>query len=1048
MKNSHIIFLMVAVVITLFSGASLLPAQTIQDNLWVTNGAVYSTVRTGNTIYIGGQFSQVGPATGSCVNINSSTGIRDADFPRFNGTVYAVVADGSGGWYIGGNFTMVEATAQKYLAHILSDNTLDATWSPNPNGYVTELALYGSYIYVAGQFTVIGGQSRTKLAQIELSTGLATSWNPSPSNTVSCLNINSTGTTLYVGGAFTTISSSTRNRIASYSIPSGSLSSWNPTATGSVSAIEISTSTVYVGGNFTTIGGQPRNYIAELDASTGNATTWNPNANSSVVALAKSGNYVYAGGYFTTMGGNTVHYFARINTTSGYASSYANPNDYVYTITVSGAKLYVGGGFTTIGGESRRYIAALDIDGQIATSWSPSLNGSVRTIALNGTDVCTGGTFSSMGGVQRYGLAAIDALSGEATEWNPETNGYILSMALSGNTLYIGGQFSSVGGEYRNSLAAVDASTGSVSSWNPNVEGEVWTMLLSGTNLFLGGDFYTIGGVARQFLASVDATTGNPTSWNPTLDGSARALLLSGSTLYIGGEFTTINSQVRQFLAAFDVGTSSLKSWNPAADGPVYALALSGNTVYVGGDFLTIGSQTRQFVGAIDGSTGDPTAWNPMSDVTVRSLAISGNNVYAGGDFGVIGGQTRYGLACLDGTTGNATTWNPSNDYASLFSIVLYGQTVYIGGEFWSMANSSHAYFAGISDTSMSFSGTSAVKYRTFTPDTLGYIYYQKPATRPKYPNTANVIYETYKRMPTALLRVGKPGQYNLGLKEKAYVQPKAYTDVLKTLLKGTTIHTGTARGLDFDNKNALLVKKYLSLDPVKHNNTLLANLMALQVNIAASDTGVTPYGFADLVYDEGSGNPLSGMTMDEIAEYANNLMSNYEYQPLSVYENIDTTVNKINEAFSGTFDTTSWIVGTKLRVKGTKELGRVAFLRTSTVSRSRIIPTASYEDMLPSMYSLRQNYPNPFNPTTTIQFELGQNSLVTLKIYNMLGQEVATLLDRDEMYEGQREVTFNGKELASGVYFYRLVAEGISENSEESQSKNFIETKKMVLVK
>jgi len=92
-------------------------------------------------------------------------------------------------------------------------------------------------------------------------------------------------------------------------------------------------------------------------------------------------------------------------------------------------------------------------------------------------------------------------------------------------------------------------------------------------------------------------------------------------------------------------------------------------------------------------------------------------------------------------------------------------------------------------------------------------------------------------------------------------------------------------------------------------------------------------------------------------------------------------------------------------------------------------------EEALPAEYQLEQNYPNPFNPSTTIRFSLPQREHVTLKVFDVLGREVATLVD-GELNPGQHSVVFNAKNLPSGVYFYRL------------QAGNFVEQKKMEMVK
>ncbi len=88
-----------------------------------------------------------------------------------------------------------------------------------------------------------------------------------------------------------------------------------------------------------------------------------------------------------------------------------------------------------------------------------------------------------------------------------------------------------------------------------------------------------------------------------------------------------------------------------------------------------------------------------------------------------------------------------------------------------------------------------------------------------------------------------------------------------------------------------------------------------------------------------------------------------------------------------------------------------------------------------PSDYALHQNFPNPFNPTTNIKYQIPELSYVTLKVYDVLGSEVAILVS-EEKQVGSYEVEFDATTLPSEVYFYRL------------QAGSFVETKKMVLLK
>lgn len=81
------------------------------------------------------------------------------------------------------------------------------------------------------------------------------------------------------------------------------------------------------------------------------------------------------------------------------------------------------------------------------------------------------------------------------------------------------------------------------------------------------------------------------------------------------------------------------------------------------------------------------------------------------------------------------------------------------------------------------------------------------------------------------------------------------------------------------------------------------------------------------------------------------------------------------------------------------------------------------------------QNFPNPFNPSTKIRYSLPEASFATVKIYDMIGNEVATLIN-EEQPAGNYEVDFNAAGLSSGMYLYRL------------QAESFVETKKMILLK
>jgi hypothetical protein len=104
------------------------------------------------------------------------------------------------------------------------------------------------------------------------------------------------------------------------------------------------------------------------------------------------------------------------------------------------------------------------------------------------------------------------------------------------------------------------------------------------------------------------------------------------------------------------------------------------------------------------------------------------------------------------------------------------------------------------------------------------------------------------------------------------------------------------------------------------------------------------------------------------------------------------------------------------------------------------IILTVSNDAILPISFALHQNYPNPFNPVTTLRYDLPENGLVNITIYDMLGRQVKTLINQIQDV-GYRSVIWDatndyGKPVSAGIYLYQI------------QAGEYISTKKMVLLK
>ncbi len=662
-------------------------------------GEVRVMTSVGTTLYVAGGFSFLGPFTGSGVIVNRVTG---ASAPptgvKITGEVLAAVADGSGGWFVGGEFYGFDSV--RYLLHIKSDGSLD-TWDPALDGKVRAIVRSGSTLYVGGEFRNVGAVTRNRAAAISTTTGLASSWHPNVDNTVNALSIN--GSTVYLGGYFAYVNGIARNCIAAVTT-SGTLSTWNPNANHIVNALAIGSGVVYAGGKFTSIGGQSRKIVAAIDATTGTATAWNPDSTSSapeVMALAIDGSTLYATGYFDNIGGAARSNLAAIDVSTGSATAW-NP-----TITSTGKALaltsddvLIGGYFSKTGALDRNNAAAVAKADGTVRSWDPSFSSNVNAIAVDGDAVFVGGRFLSSGGRPRRNLAAIDLATGKATDWNPKcykASGEsmpIWSMVRDGATMYVAGNFDNCGGAARSHLAAIDLATGAALPLNVAINQRLYNVAKRGTTLYLGGDFTTVGGQTRNHFAAID-TDGNVLPLDPNPNGSTvRAIAVTDDAIYLSGDFTTVAGQSRQHLAALNSTTGVLKSWNPGMNGEAARLLVAGGDLYVAGSFSTIGSATRKNIARLKLSDAALSAWAPDPDQLVFDLVPSGDRVYFTGAFTKVGATDRGGIAAVDALLGGLLPFSGNGFQAS--GIAVSGLGVYVGGAFFELGGKSNVYGLGV----------------------------------------------------------------------------------------------------------------------------------------------------------------------------------------------------------------------------------------------------------------------------------------------------------------------------------------------------------------
>ena len=334
---------------------------------------------------------------------------KDGPLPLLSGGVGAVVTDGSGNLYVGGDFTIAGGVSATNVAK-WNGSTWSALSSVGMNGGVSALLAVGNELYAGGQFTTAGGVPATNIAKWN-----GTNW--------SALGLGVSAQPYYAGY---------------------------------VSALAVSGSNLYAAGYFTNAGGLPANYIAKWNGSSWSALS--TGVDNVVQALVVSGGDVYAGGWFTTAGGLPANYIAKWNGESWSALG-SGMDSRVYSLAVLGSDLYAGGYFKTAGGVSATNIARWD-----GTNWSavglgirvaigvpePYYIGAVDALAVSGNDLYAAGDYS-------YDSADVSRIAKwNGSDWSVLGSGMnddVGALAILGSDLYAGGSFSLAGGKQSQYIA-------------------------------------------------------------------------------------------------------------------------------------------------------------------------------------------------------------------------------------------------------------------------------------------------------------------------------------------------------------------------------------------------------------------------------------------------------------------------------------------------------------------------------------------------------------------------------------------------------------------
>ncbi len=716
---------------------------------------------------------------------------------------------------------------------------------------------------------------------------------------------------------------------------------------------------------------------------------------------------------------------------------------------------YVAGDFISAAEQQKFGLVHVTGDGTL-DDWTPRIEGGeVRSMLLWDNRLYIGGDFTMVDSIDRMGLACFSLDSLELTDWDPQAvrysfNGTVHKILPRESTLLVLGIFTNIGGQDRFSMAELDTVSGMATDWDPQ-NGQtnfgdqiIFDGIVHDGRLFLAGSFVGIADSSREYFAQIDMESEKVTALKFDFyqeEGPAGLydIEIINNVLYMAGGYSSVNETSRTCLAAWDINNNSFLDWAPQVGGfetLIESFSVYDNTMFVAGDFKQLGGMDRNYLGAVSMTDGSVTDWNPVAGYRGTVLAHDEETLFAGGRFRLMNGASREGLAAFN--IADSKLLDISIELSGRINdVIVVDQTLYIGGSFWNINGEERRNLASInlSDGSLT----------DWAPE----------------PNS------TVEALAYGNNRLFVGGGFNeIGGQERGYLvsfdasgnleswDPQPQSSVRSMSLHDNTLYVagwfnnigGQSRkyvaGVDIVSGNA----NALNPEPNSSPNTLMAYGNTLYIGGNFSEVaGKDQASFAAFSLSDYS---LKGDVAPQfLLEFNGNSSRGTVYAIFQRGEEIHVggSFNRLGESVRNGFAVIDSVGGNPrpTTISLNNEQAN-AVVRELIVSDQGIIIAGDYNSagltgtsrlthidtypvglddvpsFVPQQITLFDNYPNPFNPQTTIEFSINKSTRVDLAVYDMLGREVAQLLNQS-VKAGQHAVTFRGDHLASGLYIYRL---------------------------
>jgi len=795
--------------------------------------------------------------------------------------------------------------------------------------------------------------------------------------------------------------------------------------------------------------------VSAWDGDSWTSLGFNTQNSATVEALAVYDDELIVSGYYRVIAGGQAGLIAAWDGTSWSTLGTALGQQYYWAavgaLTVFDDELVVGGRFSTINGNSANNIAVWD--GQSWSGLGTGTNGEVDALTTYDSRLVVGGIFDSCGVVAAANIACWDGTSWSALGSGIHSQGWgpAVTLGVFDDKLIAGGYFNRSGGAVADYLTAWDGDSWSILQAEPNRA--VLAMANYDGKLIIGGMFTAIGEARPARISSWDGNSWSAViSAEPGFNGATRALGVFDHKLYAGGEFTTAGGVSADYIACWN-GTS----WSPVnngVDSSVASMMVDDNKLVVGGYFTAAGDVTTRHIAAWDGVSWAPFGAgtpHPVVSMVKYDNALTVADQFADSNWDP-GPYVYVSIRSWDGSAWFEIA-NKSGGEMWIGDLIVFDDKLlmprnYRGSIEGGFATAYIDSWDG-SSWSMIFHGLGTVGGSIVLDDRL---------------------------------LVGKAGWYTGGYIVDSW-DGTTWTNMAWSIRGMARVFTFFDNKLivggDFDSVGGISANNVAAWDgdswsplgsgtngPVdrleSYDGTLI---VAGDFTMAGGKTSPfmavwTKRDTLDVVLDVKPGscpNPVNGNSAHgqgkavlPVAILGTADFDVHDIDPSTVtlngaspvrwsYEDVGASPDDpeeecacseagpdghtdINLKFYSAEIVASLDGGNVVRVEGQLFDGTLFEGQDCVTVVGSPAVRAATSDHQGNGLEIIGNYPNPFNPSTRISFHLPGPTDVKLEIFNILGQHITTLVDRF-LEAGDHSVVWDGEQVASGFYYYRIQA-------------------------